>query len=200
MTRGIGFFVALLVSVGLTACQPDEPDLGLPDTAPPAVSPDTAPLGAPAALPNWYRIDGNRVELDIVAGATPDGQHWNFNGGRNGDMVITVPVGAEVTIRFRNDDPVTPHSIGVAPFTSTPPSDPPAESVFRGALSSNPKSMTNSTLPGESESITFTADEEGEYSLLCYIPGHGVTGMWVRFNVGQEASVTGAPNIEIARQ
>jgi len=200
MKRSIGFCIALLVAVGTTACQADEPDLGLPDTSPPAVSPDTAPPGAPAALPAWYRIDGNRVELDIVAGATPDGQYWNFNGGRNGDMVISVPVGSEVTIRFRNDDPIAPHSIGVAPFTSTPPADPPSESVFSGALSSNPKSMTDSTLPGESESITFTADQAGEYSLLCYIPGHGVTGMWVRFNVGQEASVTGAPNIQITMQ
>jgi hypothetical protein len=70
--------------------------------------------------------------------------------------------------------------------------------VFAGAISSNPTSPTEATAAGQTETITFTADRAGEYSLLCYVPGHGVAGMWVRFNVGGQPGVTGAPDVQIS--
>jgi sulfocyanin len=191
---------ALLLAGTITAlvaaCGREDVDTGLPET--PAEEPQaTAAPGQPADLPSWYRMNGNQVGLDIVAGATPDIQYWNFNGAGNGNMTITVPEGAQVTINFRNDDPNMPHSIGVAPFTPTPPANPAPEPVFPGAISQNPVSMTDATLTGETETITFTASQAGQYALLCYIPGHAVSGMWVRFNVGGEPGVTGAPNVQI---
>lgn len=190
-----GLTLALVMAA--SACGPDAPEPGVPDApdAPPTVD---APPAAPADLPAWYRLDGNQVEMDIVAGATPTANYWNFNGGVNGDMTISVPVGSQVTIRFRNDDPNMVHSIGVAPMTASIPATPPTDPVFDGGISSNADSMTESTQPGQSESFTFTADQPGEYRLLCYVPGHGVAGMWVRFNVGEEASVSGAPDIQIS--
>jgi D-aminopeptidase len=74
----------------------------------------------------------------------------------------------------------------------------PAEPVFAGAISSEPTSMTESTLTGELEFFTFTASEAGEYRLVCYVPGHALAGMWVRFVVGDETTVTGAPNVPIS--
>jgi FtsP/CotA-like multicopper oxidase with cupredoxin domain len=197
--RTLSSGLALALALGLVACGPGEPDdnmgegadtLGTPAT-PPA---DTGrpPAGA-AEMPTWFRVNGNQVEMDVVAGATPDGNYWNFNGARNGAMTITVPQGAQVTMRFRNDDPNTVHSIGVAAYSPTPPPMPPAEPVFSGAISSNAASPTDATRTGQMETLTFTADRPGEYTLYCYVPGHAAAGMWVRFNVGGTAGVTGAP-------
>jgi uncharacterized cupredoxin-like copper-binding protein len=142
-------------------------------------------------MPSWFRVDGNQVQMDVVAAASQGGQ-WTFNGGSNGNMTITVPEGAQVTINFRNDDASMVHSIGVAEYAATPPAAPAAEPAFAGAISGNATSVTDATAAGASETITFTADRAGEYMLLCYVPGHGVAGMWVRFNVGGQPGVTGA--------
>ena len=63
--------------------------------------------------------------------------------------------------------------------------------VFEGAISQNPGSMTDGTMPGETETITFVAERAGNYSMVCYIPGHTAIGMWVWFTVtsGQEAGI-----------
>jgi sulfocyanin len=127
----------------------------------------------------------NTVRLEIVAGASDPNNRWNFNGYARGQATITVPRGYEITIEFRNDDSDVPHSLGVGelPDSSFPPMFEDPQPVFEGAISASPTSMTESALPGESETVTFTADEAGEYALLCYIPAHAVTGMWIRFVV-----------------
>ena len=43
-------------------------------------------------------------------------------------------------------------------------------------------------MPGETETVTFTADAAGTYTLVCYIPGHGTTGMWIYFVVSADGS------------
>ena len=103
-------------------------------------------------------------------------------------------MGAEVTINFSNNDPNMAHSVGISAGFDTAPAMVDATPIFEGAISSNPTSMTDATLPGQSETITFTASEAGEYTMVCYIPGHAVSGMWIRFNVSAdgEAGVMGA--------
>lgn len=188
------FSMALLV--GLAACGGGEPAEDTADTA-------EAPADAPAAeemasgemmMPDWFRMDGTNVEMDIVAGQTDLGNYWNFNGAQNGTMTITVPVGSSVTINFSNNDPAMPHSIGVHPGFQSAPAQVNPTPVFEGAISENPANMAEATLPGESETVTFTATEAGEYTIVCYIPGHTIAGMWIRFNVSAEgeAGVTGA--------
>ena len=94
--RTLSSGLALVLTLGLIACGPGEPADDMeetPDTVgAPATPPATGqpPAGA-AAMPSWFRVNGNQVEIDVVAGASPDGNYWNFNGGRNGAMTITVP-------------------------------------------------------------------------------------------------------------
>jgi FtsP/CotA-like multicopper oxidase with cupredoxin domain len=197
--RTLSSGLALVLTLGLVACGPGEPEEGMeeaPDTLGQPTTPPAEP-GQPQAgageMPSWFRVNGTQVEMDIVAGATPDGNYWNFNGARNGSMTITVPQGAQVTVRFRNDDPAMVHSIGVAQHTGSPPPQPAPDPVFAGAISGDPASPTDATKTGEMETITFTADRPGEYALYCYVPGHAAAGMWVRFNVGGNPGVTGAP-------
>lgn len=188
------FAFSTVLLAGLVACGGGEPATEEPmDTAPAETEAPAAAAGE-MTMPSWYAMDGNAVSLDIVAGSTPTGNYWNYNGAQNGDMNIVVPVGAQVTINFQNDDPNMAHSIGVSPGFDTPPAMVDATPVFDGAISSNPTSMTEATMPGQSETVTFTASEAGEYVLVCYIPGHAVSGMWIRFTVSAdgEAGVMGA--------
>jgi uncharacterized cupredoxin-like copper-binding protein len=46
--------------------------------------------------------------------------------------------------------------------------------------------MVNATTPGSSESLEFVADTPGQYALVCYLPAHAMTGMWIGFNVTAE--------------
>jgi plastocyanin len=196
--RTLSSGLALVLAVGLVACGQGEPDENLdegPDSVAPApTTPAPTPPagGAAGAAPSWMHVNGNQISMDIAA--TGAAGTWGFNGARNGAMTITVPTGAAVTINFRNDDQTMVHSIGVAPFAATPPANPPAQPVFQGAISPNATSATDATKPGQTAVVTFTADKAGEYSLLCFVPGHATAGMWVRFNVADGATpgVTGA--------
>jgi sulfocyanin len=188
--------LSLALLFGFAACGGSEPaeEAAGGDTAAPAEAP--APDAGDAmgmTMPDWFRVDGSNVEMDIVAGQTSAGNYWNFNGAQNGAMTITVPVGAQVTINFQNNDPNMAHSVGISPTFTTPPASVDPTPVFEGAISENPTSMTDGTMPGESETVTFMASEAGEYTMVCYIPGHAVSGMWLRFVVSAdgEAGVTG---------
>ena len=107
-----------------------------------------------------------------------------------GQETIVVPAGYNVVINFRNDDPNIAHSIGVDAMTGNfPATFQNPEPVFAGAISSNATSMQEATQPGASESLSFTADTAGSYTLVCYIPAHAATGMWINFNVSADGAV-----------
>lgn len=142
------------------------------------------------SMPDWMQVDeaGQTVTLQIVAGQTDANNRWNFNGYANGEATVVVPRGYEVTIEFRNDDPANPHSVAIdrrtggdwpATFQSPTP-------AFKGAMTTGAETMTDATQPGESETITFTAREAGDYSMVCYVPAHAATGMWIGFQVSAD--------------
>ena len=144
------------------------------------------------SIPEWMTVDetAQTVALEIVAGKDDSNNRWNFNGYSRGNGTIVIPVGYSVTINFRNDDPNIAHSIGVDARTGNFPAtfqDP--QPVFVGAISANATSMQEATQPGATDSIAFTADTAGEYSLICYIPAHAATGMWIRFTVSGDGQV-----------
>lgn len=148
--------------------------------------------GGEIAVPDWMTVDedAQTVTLELVAGQTTANNSWNFNGYFGGEGEIFVPEGYEVTIEFSNEDPNMAHSVGVDSRTSSFPanfSNP--EPVFEGGITSNATSLTEGTMPGESETITFTAATAGEYSLVCYVPGHAAVGMWMLFNVTDDGTV-----------
>ncbi len=155
----------------------------------------SAPPTGPVTMPHWYDVDhdAKTVRLTITAGATPDNNYWNFNGHIKGELAITVPEGYAVTIDFANDDPIMAHSLGISPELSNFASPPTLAPVFAGAITDDAQSMTDATMPGETETIQFVADTAGEYSMVCYVAGHTTIGMWLYFNVSGsgEAGVQG---------
>ena len=183
--------VSVLASTVLIGCGGGEP----------AQTPDATISSAPAAeppaasremtIPSWFQVDNEArtVSMTITAGSTNENNYWNFNGATKGAMTITVPEGYTVTVELVNDDPVMAHSLGISAETSSFSGAPDPEPVFPGAVTSNPTSMIDSTMPGQRESIQFTVDQAGNYSMVCYIAGHALTGMWVYFNVSGDGSV-----------
>lgn len=140
-------------------------------------------------IPEWMKVDRNArlVQIEIVAGKTALDNHWNFNGYAKGNATITVPEGYKVVIRFRNGDPSFPHSLGIGQrMAQYPPLFENPVPVFRGAISSGATSLTDSTKPGEQETISFTASRAGDFVMLCYVPAHALAGMWIHFQVSSE--------------
>lgn len=157
----------------------------------PAPSTPTGPM----LIPDWYGVDhdAKTVRLAITAGTVPDNNYWNLNGDVKGELAITVPVGYTVTIDFTNQDPIMAHSLGISAELSNFAMPPAAKAVFAGAITENPLSMIDGTMPGETETVQFVADVAGEYSMICYVAGHTTLGMWLYFNVSAtgEAGVQG---------
>ncbi len=161
--------------------------------APPAPGP-AAPTG-PMTTPHWYGVDhdAETVHMTITAGAVPDHNYWNFNGHIKGALAITVPEGYTVTIDLVNQDPAMAHSLGISSELTNFMVPPAPNPVFAGAITDNPQSMIDATMPGETATIQFVADTAGSYSMVCYIAGHTAIGMWLFFNVSasREAGVQG---------
>ena len=183
-----------VVALVFTACGGGEPEAtaDAPETEPAAaVAPagPAAPTG-PMTIPDWYQVDhdAKTVRLVMVAGETPENNYWSYNGTIRGELAITVPEGYEVTIEFENRDPNMAHSVGISTelvnFTVPPMPEP----VFAGAITDNPQSMIDGTMPGETETVTFVADVAGNYSMVCYIAGHSAIGMWHFFNVSADGA------------
>ena len=176
---------ALMIAFLLAACGGGEP---APEAAPeeqPAAEEHDPADHAGMGMTDWFHVDeaNEGVHMTITAGLTDAVNYWNFNGATNGEMTITVPVGYEIVIDFKNNDPAMAHSLGISAETGGFGAMVDATPAFDGAVTQNPASMTDATMPGEEERIQFTADTAGEYTMVCYIPGHAATGMWIRFNV-----------------
>jgi FtsP/CotA-like multicopper oxidase with cupredoxin domain len=139
-------------------------------------------------IPDWFHVDADAqtVHMTLTAGGTPP---WHYNDAQHGGQAITVPEGYTVTIDLINEDPIMAHSLGIS--ADAPPFGGVVEpiAVFEGAMTENPASMIDGTMPGETETVTFVAEIAGSYTIVCYIAGHSLTGMWLYFNVSSDGSV-----------
>lgn len=171
------------------------PAASTPAPAPaPAAAMPARPTGA-LSIPDWYSVDNaaRTVRMTIVAGLTPDNNHWNFNGAIKGSREIVVPVGYAIAITLENRDPNMAHSLGIQANYTDPMIPPTPNPAFPGAITPNPGSMIDGTMPGQTVTINFVADKAGQYTMLCYVAGHTALGMYLYFDVSAdgEAGVRG---------
>jgi sulfocyanin len=148
-------------------------------------------------VPNWMSVDAGAqaVTMDVVAGFNPNNSSWNFNGYYAGDMTVVAPEGWRVEIAFSNQDGDVPHSLVV--MADPGGDDLPLQAgreraAFARAYSKSPEQGLSA---GDRDTISFTADETGDFLWFCGVPGHGQSGMWVRFKVVNGAET---PYITIA--
>ncbi len=156
-----------------------------------AVLPGTTPAGtrSRAQVPDSTWLDWNpttrTLKFKLVAGLTGRGAKspFNFNGYTDGEFTLVAPLGANVVFNFVNEDG-TPHSAVVIADTEPMPSMAEEAAIPRAY----------STKAGEglgyfaTDVMRFKAAPAGAYRIFCGVPGHGLSGMWIRFSVDSTVS------------
>jgi sulfocyanin len=142
-----------------------------------------------AAVPSdssskWVSYDSksNSVTFQLAAGAPSGNGPFNFDGYSSGKATLVVPPRSTVVMNFVNDD-ATPHSAEIIPDQDPMPN--------MGGDPAIPGAYTDDLTQGMPQSGTdvmrFTAPASGSFRIFCGVPGHGLSGMWVRFRVDPSA-------------
>ena len=160
---------------------PDSAPAAVPDSAPVPDSASAPAAGAVAAADSQYlKYDPatKTVTFSLVAGP------FSFNGFTSGGGTLTVPPGTKNTWNFLQNDG-TPHSAEVGAGAGPLPSS--------GGDPAIPRAYTNKVIEGlvqgATDVISFTAPDTGTYRIICGVPGHALSGMWIWFKIDPSAKV-----------
>jgi hypothetical protein len=143
-----------------------------------------APLQAQHSASNTVKWDAasKTVTFELVAGAPGAKSPFNFNGYIDGEANLIVPPGSNVVMPFYQADG-TPHSAEVIADKDPMPNS--------GGDPAIPRAYTNKLIEGlpqeARDEIRFTAPDSGSFRIFCGVPGHGLSGMWIRFTVDPAA-------------
>ena len=148
-----------------------------------------AALRAPE--PKWLGWDAGTatVTFHLIAGAMGAKSPFNFNGYTDGEFTLVVPENATVVMDFVNEDGV-PHSAELIRADIPIPNSSGEPAIPRAYTRKAMEGMNQ----GETDVMRFKAAPAGSYRIFCGVPGHGVSGMWVGFDV--RAGVT-EPAMEV---
>jgi sulfocyanin len=149
---------------------------------------------APAVDPSWLQVDTatRTATFQLVAGLTGLNGALNFNGFRDGELTLTVPLGWTVVMHFRNHDGMLPHSAEIIPDTHPLPTGPVAPAFARAFT----VRLDQGLISEQTDDMRFIADRGGSYLIFCGVPGHGAAGMWIRLAVSgslQKPSLVATP-------
>jgi plastocyanin len=86
-------------------------------------------------------------------------------------------------INFVNEDG-TPHSAEVIADGSAPIPNMGGDPAIPAAYT---RDVTQGLAQFGKDVIRFAAPDQGEYRIFCGVPGHGLSGMWIRFRVDPAA-------------
>ncbi len=147
------------------------------DTTQSGVASDTGAAGGQSNYVAWNAAT-KTATLKLIAGP------FVFNGYGGGGAAFIVPPKSTVVINFVNDDG-TPHSAEIIADK-----DPMPNSGDAGDAAI-PRAFTNKLVEGlpqfAKDNMRFTAPDNGSYRIFCGVPGHGLSGMWIRFKVDPSA-------------
>src|SRR5688500_593392 len=92
----------------------------------PVCAQDDKVVPSQAIDPAWLRSDTatKTATFELVAGLTGLNGALNFNGFRDGELTVSVPLGWTVVMHFLNHDGMLPHSAEVIPDTKPLPMGP----------------------------------------------------------------------------
>jgi sulfocyanin len=133
--------------------------------------------------PLSYDAATKTVTFALEAGAPGAAGPFNFNGYANGGATLTVPPGSTVVMNFVNLDG-TPHSAELIADTDPMPNVGGDDPAIPGAYT---KDVTQGLPQGGTDVMRFTAPPSGSFRIFCGVPGHGLSGMWIRFKVDPAA-------------
>ena len=136
--------------------------------------------------PAWLKVDTVKKTADfqLIAGLTGLNGALNFNGFRDGELTLTVPLNWTVVTHFTNHDGMLPHSAEIIPEQKTIPVGPVPPAFDRAATVMLQEGLTS----GQGDVIKFLANKAGSFLVFCGVPGHGAAGMWIRMKVESTAT------------
>jgi sulfocyanin len=129
-----------------------------------------------------YDAATRTVTFALQAGARGTSGPFNFDGYTNGGATLVVPPGSTIVMNFVNLDG-TPHSAYLEADADPMPSvggDP----AIPGAYTTD---VTQGLPQGGKDVMRFTAPPSGSFRIACGVPGHALSGMWIRFKVDPAA-------------
>jgi len=145
-------------------------------------APDTS--GANAGGFMSYDVASKTVKISLTASLGSANGGMNFNGGFKGDQTVTVPVGWSVKMSFVNKDAI-PHSAIILVDSFPLPMAPENPAIARAYTND----LTAGLPTGGTDSMDFKTTKAGKYLIVCGVPGHGPSGMYIKFDVSGEAKV-----------
>lgn len=142
--------------------------------------PSRTPIAPSDSGSKWlsYDAETNTVTFKLAAGAPSSTGPFNFDGYSSGGATLVVPANSNVVMNFVNDDG-TPHSAEVIADQDPMPNmggDP----AIPGAYTQD---LTQGMPQSGTDVMRFTAPASGSFRIFCGVPGHGLSGMWIRFRV-----------------
>ena len=140
-----------------------------------------------AVDPTWLSYDpaAKTARFQLIAGLTGLNGALNFNGFRDGELTLVIPIGWKAEIAFRNHDGMLPHSAEVISPQTPLPVQPVSPAIARAFT----LKLATGLPPQGTDVMRFTAQPAGEYLIFCGVPGHGAAGMWIRLRVSATAHV-----------
>lgn len=116
------------------------------------------------------------VTFRLVAGP------FLFDGPGNGGLTLTLPPGTTNVWIFEQADG-TPHSAEVVSGSGPVPNS--------GGDPAIPRAYTNKVIEGlpqgARDTIRFTAPDSGSFRIICGVPGHALSGMWLWLKIDPAA-------------
>jgi len=148
---------------------------------PPAPSRPAPTTQTPQIDCTWLTVDTTTktATFQLIAGLTGLNGALNFNGFRDGGLMLTVPLTWNVVMHFTNRDGDLPHSAEVIDDVKPLPPGP-VDPGFPRAMTIR---LAQGLEAGAEDDIRFVANKAGSYLIFCAVPGHGLAGMWIRFKV-----------------
>ena len=120
--------------------------------------------------------------VTLIAGHPATDNQFNYDGYSNGSLILTVPVGWQVTIQCLNHGTVPNSCAIVSDGRATEP-------VYADWSTPNPQRGLD---PGQSSGFAFTTAAPGSYRIASLVDGNEASGMWADLEVkdGGVASLT----------
>lgn len=123
------------------------------------------------------------ITFTLAAGVPGTAGPFNFNGYTSGAATLVVPAKSTVVMNFVNED-YTPHSAVVAADKDPMPN--------MGGDAAIPRAYTKDLIQGLPQGgkdfMRFAAPGSGSFRIICGVPGHALSGMWIRLTVDPSAT------------
>jgi Sulfocyanin (SoxE) domain len=131
--------------------------------------------GVPPDPSKYIQVDDKTrtAIVTLLAGYPATDFQFNYNGYGNGALVLTAPVGWQITIQCENRGTVPFSCAVVSGGGDTSPLDP-------AWSTPNPKAGLQ---PGESASFAFTPMQPGTYRIASLVAGTEASGAWADLRV-----------------